>query len=176
PLKFNHIEFVSEQSSWERKEAYFVVDSILECKKREYLVEFALDKRGYLDDVDVKMIKEEMYEGNSQECSAKIKYIHSNWDNLKLTENFKNKFKPDKGIIPYIDSINIDIPIDGISLKGDVEYICCFRDKNNNQITYLIKYIDSDDDYLDDVICEKLPYTNKTAAEVKELYLKENKE
>ena len=107
PLTFNHIEFIPDKSSWEKKEAYFIVDSELECKKREYLVKFTLDKKGYLDDVETMKIKEEQYAGSNEACSAKIKYINSNWDNLKITDDFKKKFSPNKGIIPDIDNINI---------------------------------------------------------------------
>lgn len=173
PLMYNNIKFIEEKSSWEKKEAYFEVDSVLECKKRYYLVEFALDEKGYLDDVAVHKVNEMEYEGNTQNCTTKIKYKNSNWDKLELTENFRKKYRPESGIIPEIDSINIDIPIDGISVNGDVEYICCFSDNNNIKISYFVRYIDSNDNYLDDVILEKLPYTNKTAEEVKELYLKE---
>ena len=176
PLKFNHIEFVEENSSWERKEAYFVVDSILECKKREYLVEFALDKRGYLDDVDVKLIKEEMYEGNSQERINKVTYKNSNWNNLKLTDSFRKKFEPNNGVMDDIDSINIDIDVDEVTLEMNKKYITCFVDKNDTIVSYYFEYLKDNEGYLDDVICEKLPYINKTAIEVKELYLKENKE
>lgn len=176
PLKFNHIEFVEENSSWERKKAYFVVDSILECKKREYLVEFTLDKRGYLDDVDVKMIKEEMYEGNSQERINKVTFKNSNWNNLKLTDSFRKKFEPNNGVMDDIDSINIDIDVDEVTLEMNKKYITCFVDKNDTIVSYYFEYLKDNEGYLDDVICEKLPYINKTAIEVKELYLKENKE
>ena len=176
PLKFNNIKFVEENSSWERKEAYFIVDSILECKKRKYLVEFALDKRGYLDDVDVKLIKEEMYEGNSQERINKVTYKNSNWNNLKLTDSFRKKFEPNNGVMDDIDSINIDIDVDEVTLEMNKKYITCFVDKNDTIVSYYFEYLKDNEGYLDDVICEKLPYINKTAIEVKELYLKENKE
>ena len=173
PLRFNRIDFIEEKSSWENKEVYFEVDSVLECKKRNYLVEFMLDDKGYLDDVVVHKVNEIEYEGNNKNCTSKIKYKNSNWDNLELTENFRKKFRAEIGIIPEIDNINIDIPIDSVSVNGDIEYICCFSDKNNNKISYFVRYIDSNDNYLDDVICEKLPYINKTIGEVKELYLKD---
>lgn len=89
PLTYNLIEFVSERSSWDRKEAYFIVDSKLECKKRHYKVKFTIDSRGYLDDVEVKKVNEVEYESTDEYRSVKLLYPNSNWQNLEITDNYK---------------------------------------------------------------------------------------
>ena len=173
PLEYNHIKFVEEKSSWERKEAYFEVDSALECKKRYYLVEFALDEKGYLDDVVVHKVNEVEYEGNRQERINKITYQNSNWDNLNLTGNFRKKFFSESGIVEDIENINIDIPVDEVSLEMNTKYITCFTSKSGEIIAYYFEYIKDNEDSIDNIICNKLPYINKSAEEAKELYLKE---
>lgn len=174
PLTFNHIEFVPERSSWEHKEAYFIVNSQLECKKRYYKVKFTLDNRGYLDDVKVNKVNEEEYGGDGQERINKITYQNSNWDNLKLTDNFRSKYDNKIGIMDDIENINIDIDVDETTLEINRKYITCFTSKNDEIVSYYFEYIKDKDGNLDNVVCEKLPYINKTAAEVKELYLKEH--
>ena len=185
PLKFNNIKFVEENSSWERKEAYFIVDSILECKKRKYLVEFALDKRGYLDDVDVKMIKEENYENKDKEIGYRVFYINSNWDGLSLTENFRKKFNSSKGIFPDIELLGYNFDFDSnseeyeqITIEGIAKINQIRKFKINNIFQYYLYQVFKDENgNTDNVIYEKLPYVNiMSIEEAKELYLKENKE
>lgn len=174
PLRFNHIEFVPEKSSWEKQEAYFIVDSVLECKKRYYKVKFTLDDKGYLDDVTVNKVNEEEYDGDGQERINKITYQNSNWDNLKLTDNFRSKYDNKIGIMDDIENINIDIDVDETTLEINRKYITCFASKNDEIVSYYFEYIKDKDGNLDNVVCEKLPYINKTASEVKELYLKDH--
>ena len=174
PLRFNPIEFVPERSSWEKQEAYFIVDSKLECRKRYYRVKFTLDDKGYLDDVKVNKVNEEEFDGDGQERINKITYQNSNWDNLKLTDNFRSKYDNKIGIMDDIENINIDIDVDETTLEINGKYITCFASKNDEIVSYYFEYIKDKDGNLDNVVCEKLPYINKTASEVKELYLKDH--
>ena len=174
PLRFNPIEFVPEKSSWEKQEAYFIVDSVLECKRRYYKVKFTLDDKGYLDDVKVNKVNEEEFDGDGQERINKITYQNSNWDNLKLTDNFRSKYDNKIGIMDDIENINIDIDVDETTLEINGKYITCFASKNDEIVSYYFEYIKDKDGNLDNVVCEKLPYINKTASEVKELYLKDH--
>ena len=177
PLTFNHIEFVSERSSWEKKEAYFVVDSILECKKREYLVNFTLDKRGYLDDVKVNKVNEKGYDGNNENRSVKLLYTNSNWQNLEITDNYREKHNG----ISYNNDINsIDIDYEAqeklVEDNNYNEYLRLYRMKDGTTSVYYIKYIMDGKGNIDDIECYKLNYENISIEEAKELYLKEHKE
>ena len=174
PLSYNRIEFLEKESDLDNNIAIFTVDSILECKKRKYEVKLIFDDKLYLDDAEVKLVKEEEYRGDNSECINKITYQNSNWDNLKLTDNFRKKYNSENGIIDDINNINIDIDVDEVTLEMNRKYVTCFTYKNGDKISYLFEYLEDQDGKLDNVLCEKLPYINKTAAEVKELYLKEH--
>ena len=175
PLRFNHIEFVPERSSWERKEAYFIVDSVLECKRRNYKVNFILDSKGYLDDVNVIKVNEEEYEGDNENRSVKLLYTNSNWQNLEITENYREKHN---GISYNNDINNIDIDYETqeklVEEKNYNEYLRLYRMKDNTTSVYYIKYITDDQGYIDDIECTKLNYDNVPIEEAKELYLKEH--
>ena len=128
PLTFNHIEFVPERSSWEKREAYFIVNSQLECKKRYYKVKFTLDNRGYLDDVKVNKVNEEEYDNNERDGGLHIFYLNSNWNGLNLTDNFRKKFSPDKGVFPDIKLLGNNFSFSSeskeykqVSLDGDAK-------------------------------------------------------
>ena len=174
PLSFNHIEFNSKKSSWEDKEAYFTVDSKLECKKRDYKVKFKVDGKGYLDEAEVELIGEEGYEGNQEYISTKILYENSNWDNLKLTDNYRKKFKG-QSYHPDIKKINIDYKTEEEYVEDNNynEYLRLYRMKDGTTSIYYVKYVMSEDKYIDDIICKKLNYDNVSLEEAKELYLKE---
>ena len=174
PLSYNRIEFIEKESDLDNNIAIFEVDSILECKKRKYEVKLIFDDKLYLDDAEVKLVKEEEYNGDNSERINKITYQNSNWDNLKLTDNFRKKYNSENGIIDDINNINIDIDVDEVTLEMNRKYVTCFTYKNGDKISYLFEYLEDQDGKLDNVLCEKLPYINKTAAEVKELYLKEH--
>ena len=175
PLEFNRIEYVSDKSSWERKEAYFIVDSRLECKKREYIVNFTLDDRGYLDEVVVKKVSEEEYEGDITEIAAKLLYNNSNWEQLKITDKYRERFKG-KSYNNDIDKIDINYVTKGeyIDKNNFNEYLWQYRMKNGSTSVYYIKYIMDDKGNIDDIECIKLSYDNIPLAEAKELYLKEH--
>lgn len=174
PLSYNDIAFLREESDIDNNIAIFEVNSILECKRRKYEVKLIFDDKMYLDDAEVKLVKEEEYRGDNSERINKITYQNSNWDNLKLTDNFRKKYNSENGIIDDINNINIDIDVDEVTLEMNRKYVTCFTYKNGDKISYLFEYLEDQDGKLDKVLCEKLPYINKTAAEVKELYLKEH--
>lgn len=175
PLIFNPIEFVTERSSWDRKEAYFIVNSKLECKKRYYKVKFTLDKRGYLDDVKVIKVNEEEYEGRSDEIAAKLLYENSNWDELQITDNYRKKFNG-QSYNTDIKRININYDANGeyIDEKNNYEYLWQYTMKDGTTSVYYIKYIMDKNGYIDDIECDKLNYDNISIKEAKELYLKEH--
>ena len=172
PRSYNKIEFLEKESDLDNNIAIFEVNSILECKRRKYEVKLIFDDKMYLDDAEVKLVKEEEYRGDNSERINKITYQNSNWDNLKLTDNFRKKYNSENGIIDDINNINIDIDVDEVTLEMNRKYVTCFTYKNGDKISYLFEYLEDQDGKLDNVLCEKLPYINKTAAEVKELYLK----
>ena len=175
PLTFNHIEFVPERSSWERKEAYFIVNSQLECKKRYYKVKFTLDNRGYLDDVKVNKVNEEEYDGSSDEIAAKLLYENSNWDELQITDNYRKKFNG-QSYNTDIKRINIDYDANGeyIDKKNYNEYLWQYTMQDGTTSVYYIKYIMDENGYIDDIECNKLNYDNIPIKEAKELYLKDH--
>jgi hypothetical protein len=181
PLTFNNIEFAPERSSWERKEAYFIVNSQLECKKRYYKVKFTLDNRGYLDDVKVNKVNEEEYDNNERDGGLHIFYLNSNWNGLNLTDNFRKKFSPDKGVFPDIKLLGNNFSFSSeskeykqVSLDGDakVNQIRGFKISNSYKY-YLYKVYKDEQGNIDDIIYEKLPYENISIEEAKELYLKD---
>lgn len=182
PLRFNPIEFVPERSSWDRKEAYFIVDSKLECKKRHYKVKFTLDDKGYLDDVKVNNVNEEEYNNNEKDGGLHIFYINSNWNGLNLTENFRKKFNSSEGIFPEIKLLgnNFDFGQETeeykqVSIGGDakVNQIRGFK-INGMYKYYLYKVYKDEKGNIDDIVYDKLPYDNIPLEEVKELYLKKH--
>ena len=176
PLSYNRIEFLEKESDLDNNIAIFEVNSILECKRRKYEVKLIFDDKMYLDDAEVKLVKEEDYKGSNENRTSKVTYKYSNWDNLKLTDNFKKKYNSKDGVFQDIDNVNIDISADGMWLydNSDFDYIYCFTNKDDVKESYYVKYIEDNKGNLDDLKFERLPYINKTAAEVKELYLKEH--
>lgn len=90
PMEYNHI--LLTDLDIENQKAIFEVDSVLECKKRTYKVEYILDNIFYLFDVNVEMVNEIPYRGDEYNRIPKIIYHNSNWDCLKLTNNFLTKY------------------------------------------------------------------------------------
>ena len=182
-LDFNKIEFVSEKSSWKKKEAYFQVWSQFEDKMREYIVRFKLDKRGYLDDATAELQRVTEYDGYTRFFrNSRVFYKNSNWERVPMTENFRKKFSPEKGVFPDIDQVDFlydrksphllrlrtSIGDSGIIIDGNFL-------KNKHIHYYLAKWITikmNNETYLDDVIYKKLDYIDMDAFEVKKLYMK----
>lgn len=182
PLEFNQITFLDELSSFEKNEAYFEVDSNLECKKRTYIVKLILDKFNFIDDADVKLINEVKYNKYEQSGGLYIFYKNSDWNDLWLTDSFKKKYNSLNGVFPEIDklgnnfSFNTDfnmynqISIDGIASINQIrEFII-----NKNKCFYLYEVYIKDNKYIDDVIYKKLPYdSSMTLEEVRNAYIRD---
>ena len=175
PFRFNPIEFIPEKSSWKKKEAYFVVNSVLECKKRYYKVKFTLDEKNFIDDVEVKSGNEAVYEGTNRYRSDKLLYNNSKWDGLEITNNYIEKFKM-KSYNKDILNIDIDYSLDAecIDEPKGCEYLTKHRMKNGETSIYYVKYIMDEKGYVDDIICKKLDYDNIDLKEAAELYKKEH--
>lgn len=175
PLGANQIEFDDKKSSWEKREAYFIVDSIYECVKRYYLVNFSLDERGYLDDASVKLLKEYQYGmfNELERASSQVFYKNSNWDVLKLTNNFKNKYKNKTSIFNDIDNVNPNkIYVDYINDEFE-DMIIGACSLNDIMRWVFIDYNYTDDDYLDDVEILPIEYDGEDIEEAKEAYIKQ---
>ena len=169
-------------SSFEKNEAYFEVDSNLECKKRTYIVKLILDKFNFIDDADVKLINEVKYNKYEQSGGLYIFYKNSDWNDLWLTDSFKKKYNSLNGVFPEIDklgnnfSFNTDfnmynqISIDGIASINQIrEFII-----NKNKCFYLYEVYIKDNKYIDDVIYKKLPYdSSMTLEEVRNAYIRD---
>ena len=173
PFNINPIEYDDSKCSWEKMEMYFEVDSKYECIKRHYIVNFTLDSKGFLDDAKVKLVGEYPYNlGYKSKAGSQVFYKNSNWDYLKLTDNFRKKFKSEEGVYKDIDKINISISTfgfieyNGYMIKG---YKCI---DGNNQWLYEKYYYDSNG-YLDDAEILPIDYDGENAEEAKATYIKQ---
>lgn len=103
------------------------IDSLLEKVKRYYKVVYSIDDEGFLDDATATLLREEKYEGRSDNDRgyvndrAKIWYPHSDWSGIKVTDNFRKKFNPETGIFPDPELYNYN--------RDEIEY------KGNNLLT-----------------------------------------
>lgn len=156
PLSYNDIAFLREESDIDNNIAIFEVNSILECKRRKYEVKLIFDDKMYLDDAEVKLVKEEEYSGDKQYITAKIIYQNSNWDSLELTNSFRKKYNNLDGVINDIDSINIDIEMDSQTIVMNKEYINTFVDLDGNKVSYKFEFIDDVKGYVDDIKITKV--------------------
>lgn len=159
PLEYNKITLKDLDA--ESQIVIFEVDSRLECKKRTYEVKYILDDNMYLDDVETKILKEVDYEGTSADRENKIFYKNSNWQNLKITDNFISKFAKTNSVFPDIDNVSYNFKwssefYNQIAKKG-IGTIKSYRFKDDSINYYYYKSI-YENNYLDDVICKKLPY------------------
>ena len=169
PIGANEIIF--EEGDYDKRIAYFTVDSILECIKREYEVKFELDEKGYLDDVSVKILNEEPYERDELvKAYDAVFYKNSNWNCLKLTDKFRKKFKKEKGVFKDIDLIDYNIELQ--SIIYDNNFIKQYQYKSGSKKWFYKKFIYVEDDYLDDVEIIPISYTGSDAEEAKEVYIK----
>ena len=174
PLDYNPIGFDITKSRLENNMAYFTVTSFLECKEREYEVYYTLDKSNYLDDVDVKCVKERELEndGKNRYGSSNAFYKNSNIYIDYYSEKFKKMLFEKGSYFPDIDLVDINYEGNSKSITKN-ECIYCLQMKNGSINSYYIKFIMNDKAQIDDVIVKKLPYENMSAEEVKELYLKD---
>ena len=156
PLSFNRITFLGKESDLDNNIAIFEVDSVLECKKRKYKVKLILDKKLYLDEAEVELIKEAEYEGDWTYITAKLLYKNSNWDSLELTDNFRKKYTPAKGIIKEIDEMNIDYGLGTETVVANKEYIKTFMHKDMYEVKYKLEYVRDENNFTEDIIVTKL--------------------
>ena len=174
PLEFNEIRF--NGGNFENKVVYFIVDSMLECVKREYEVKFEIDDRGYLDDAEATCIKIEHYERESLEYpwGAQVFFKNGNWKNLKITEKFKNRYNPNDGCFFDIDSIDVNLWVrdsESIDLYTD---ICDYAYKDGAHKWFCKKQHNDKNGYLDDIEFIPINYTGIDAKKAKDIYLKEH--
>lgn len=171
PLSFNKIRF--DGGNFDDKVAYFEVDSIFECVKRKYEVKFELDDKGYLDDAETTCISMEKYEIDSLTYPYDtVLYKNSNWNNLKITNKFKNKYNPENGCFYDIDRINVNIEPKSVSVDGLYTEIRNYVYKDGSNKWFCVKFINDTNGYLDDIEFIPIDYTGTDAEKAKEMYLK----
>lgn len=173
PLEFNQITFIEELSSFEKNEAYFEVDSNLECKKRTYVVKLTLDKFNFIDDADVKLRKEMAYEPTSgRHLGAALFYINSNLANLNIGNNLIIKYTKMGSIFQDINLIDLNNQYGKeICEINESEDIVKLKLSNGEYKYYLCKYQYGKDWQIDDIQYKELNYDDKDIKKVKSLYL-----
>lgn len=173
PIGANSIKFIENKSNFDKREVYFEIDSKYECKKRTYKVKFKLDGRGYLDDATAELLKEEFYDREKlSDAGNIIFYKKSNWNNLKLSKKFKDKFSVEDGTFPDIDLIDYNI-IGNPSIKYKNNKIKSYIYKDGKLKFFYCNYIYNKDNYLDDVEYLPIEYTGTDPNEALEAYKKQ---
>ena len=121
PLEYNKVTL--KDLDIENQIAKFEVDSILECKRRTYEVKYMLDRNMYLDEIEVKLKKEEEVDlGKPEKQSAYYVYKNSKIDKITIpiSKKFIENYHERNGIF------NIDVKnfnIDYIDISGKRIYI-----------------------------------------------------
>ena len=123
-----------------------------------YDIYFMLDKDGYLDDYNMVLVKQEDMEIRTQyikdhptysEVTSRLCYKNRNWDGLPITQNFRDKYNPQDGVLKDIDVDYIEYlcktddmlkyPISVHLVGGKIEYYGLeFVLTNNNLINDII--------------------------------------
>ena len=173
PLTYNKIRFIENESDLNTNIAIFEVDSILEYKLRKYKVKFILDDKLYLDDCEVEKIDETIYKenhDNRDNRTARVYYKNSNWDDLKLTDSFKEKYTNEIGTFKDIDLIDIDEKMKETVIETNKLYIILCKFKDGSIHAYIRTIIEDDDDFLDEVTYEEIEYKGETIDELKNKY------
>ncbi len=193
PAGYNIFSLIEEKSDYRNNMIYVEIDSILEKIKREYKVYYEIDEDGWLDDARSELLGEYPYEKSYYNIDWAIKrdaailYRNSNWDDIWITDNFRNKFNPKDGIFPdpelynyYNDEITYlgEKPKDSYSRKQQILpdgwRLNAYLLLDGHYHYYVKKSIHKEIgglDYVDDVLWEKLPYMDMDSKEVKKLYL-----
>ena len=174
PLEYNKITL--KDLDIDNQTAIFEVDSVLECKRRTYEVNYMLDDNYYLDDMELKLLSENKYDGSNDERTNKILYKNSDWNKLELTTNFLNMHSNDIGVVPDIDEINIDVKIQEIYLYPNdyYRYIYKYEKKDSSPLYYYVKFTCDKKGYIDDILLQKLSYEgNNTLEEVRDAYIRD---
>ena len=171
PLGANEIRF--KGGNWKDKVAYYEVDSVLECVKREYEVKFEIDDKGYLNDATVICVKAEYYEREYIDYPYDaILYKNSNWNNLKITDKFKNKYNSKDGCLPDGDNINVTIGSIGAEFIDLYTIVRNYAYKDGSNKWFCEKYVNDKNGYLDDIEFIPIDYNGTDAKIAKEIYLK----
>lgn len=172
PLEFNEIRF--NGGNFEDRIANFIVDSRLECVKREYEVKFKLDERGYLDDAEAKCINTENYERENlaYPWGAQVFFKNGNWNNLKITDKFRNKYNSKNGCYYDIDSIDVDVWVRGSESIDLYTRICAYAYIDGTEKWFCHKQLNDTNGYLDDIEFIPIDYNGTDAKKAKEIYLK----
>ena len=184
---WNKFYLNEDKSDYANDMIYVTIDSILEKMKREYKVYYAFNEDGWLDDATVELVAEYPQDYHFERKNMTFDIVlfrNSNWDDIKVTENFRKKFNPQDGICPYPDLYNyLHCNIEYIGEKPEKSY---YRSSQKLQDGYVLfadllldghyhyciykKFYD-ENGYLDDVFWEMLPYIDMDIREVKKLYL-----
>ena len=171
PLEYNHIKLTDLDIN--NQVATFEVDSVLECKRRTYEVNYMLDNTMYLDDVNAELVSEKEYEirplgwkwfsGEVTPLYVLI-YRNSNYNIILSTEKFKSTYNNNNRVL------NIDV-------KNWDSYwnLYMITDQNDNRHFYYMKVltVNNDDEIVDDIVFKELNYGNISFDEAKENYISE---
>ena len=169
PLEYNKVTL--KDLDIEKQIAIFEVDSILECKKRTYDVKYILDNKMYLEDVEVKLLKEEVVDlGKPEKQAAYWIYKNSDWSKLKLSSNFLNKYNSKDGVFVDLDIVSFN----NASIVQNREYIYQFRTNSNDTYYYYLIKTNNSKNEIDNITYEKLPYdSSMTLEEVRNAYIRD---
>lgn len=185
PLEYNKITL--KDIDIDNQIATFEVDSVLECKRRIYEIKYMFDDKMFLNDVDVKLLKENIIPVDRQlqlnYNRSQDFYLNTNFDEYRQaidgTDNYYNLLKEQGSW--FIDIKLLDnnfkfekLYYESISLNNNEGYIGKFKLKNNIYCFYYRRFIYNNKGQLDDVINEKLPYdSTMTLDEVRDAYIRD---
>ena len=181
---YNTIEFVKENSDYSKLKAYYKVISHLEHKERHYVINFKIDEEGRFDDAEVILVGEYERHYNLQGGIPNIDrifYRNGYWpEGLNyISENIRKKFRPEDGIFPDIDLLDLDFENfhDDRFYQGgcykDIGEINSYMFKDGTEQYYLEKIVYNEKFEIMDAFYIKLPYKNLPVKEVFDLYEKE---
>lgn len=187
PLEYNKI--ILKDLDIENQIATFEVDSVLECKKRTYEVKYMLNEDEYLDDVKVKILKEEAIQPNRQlqlnYNRSQDFYLNTNFDEYKQaingTDNYYNELKKYGSWFIDIELLDNNFKFEkpyyeSIGLNNNNGFIGRFKMKDNTYCFYYRKIIYTDKMQKDGVINGKLPYDSSlTLEKVRDKFIADKK-
>ena len=187
PAGWNKFYLDEEKSDYANNMIYVTIDSILEKMKREYKVYYVFNEDGWLDDATVELVTEypqDYHDKKYKWTYQKVLYRNSNWDDIEVTNHFREKFKPKDGIFPDPDLYNyLEYKIEYVGEKPEKSYyrehqvlpdgykLYAYLMLDGHYHYYTYKSISDENGYLDDVYWERLPYIDMDIREVKKLYL-----
>ena len=180
PLEYNKITL--KDLDINNQTAIFEVDSVLECKRRTYEVKYILDNKMYLEDVNIKIKSEVNIENSNPKRMEQTFYLNGNLNNIKITNKFKDRIIANGSTFPDIEKLGCNFSFERNKNMYDA-LMFEIRDKKyqirkfnieNEWVYYLWYYILDNNNFLDDVVYEKLPYdSSMTLEEVKAAYIRD---